>query len=115
LPGLRFVADQHIAALQAGPSTSRERGERLSIQQVPDSHENPALCPLDPYGDSDFDCKICRKELSNVYYHCDGCEILLSKDFNICQDCYKEKKFMARIQMHPSNEKRHATLNHTGK
>lgn len=115
LPSLHYVADQHIAALGCGANPSTAKGERVRIAEKPDAQENPALCPLDPYGNTDFDCKICRMELSNVYYHCDGCELLLNKDFNICRDCHAQKKFMINHQMHPSNPKKKATLNHTGK
>ena len=114
-PGLCVVVGKHIRALNVKESKSDEKGKRLSIATIPDTQENPQTCPLDPYGDSDFACKICRKELSNVYFHCDGCEKLLSKDFNICRGCYLEKKFQIKVQMHPSNPKRHATLNHMGK
>jgi hypothetical protein len=114
LPGLQYLANEHKNALGEGPNDSLEKGERLSIAKFPDAQENPAVCPLDPYGNSDFHCKLCRRELSNVYFHCDGCEKLLNKDFNICQDCYRQKEFMHNIQMHPSNPRKRATLNHTG-
>jgi hypothetical protein len=114
LPCLSYVANRHINSLQAGPCDSNKRGERLEIAPKPDTQENPEKCPLDPYGDSDFDCKICRTELSNVYYHCYGCEMLLSKDFNICESCYLQKKFMVKVIMHPTKDRNHATLNHTG-
>uniref|UniRef100_A0A7S4EEL1 DUF6824 domain-containing protein n=1 Tax=Pseudo-nitzschia australis TaxID=44445 RepID=A0A7S4EEL1_9STRA len=112
--GLGFVVGQHVKALNVKASRSTERGKHLSIAKIPDTQENPQTCPLDPYGDSDFQCKLCRKELSNVYFHCDGCEKLLSKDFNICRGCYVQGKFMIKVQMHPSNPRRHATLNHMG-
>jgi hypothetical protein len=115
LPSLHYVAGRHIDALQAEPCQSNKRGERLKIAKKPDTQENPELSPLDPYGDSDYDCKICRTELSNVYYHCMGCEQLLSKDYNICAECHAQKKFMRKDLMHPTNDKNHATLNHTGK
>ena len=113
-PGLSIVVGQHIKALNVEECKSEEKGKRLSIANFPDTQENPSICPLDPYGDSDFECKLCNKELSNVYYHCDGCEKLLSKDFNICQGCHVQGHFMCKVQMHPSNPKRHATLNHMG-
>ena len=113
-PGLSIVVGQHINALNVEESKSTEKGERLSIAKIPDTQENPQTCPLDPYGDSDFTCKLCRKELSNVYFHCDGCEKLLSKDFNICRGCYLQGNYKIKFQMHPSNPKRHATLNHMG-
>ena len=39
-----------------------------------------------PYA-SDFFCIICHAELCNVYYRCIGCEVLLDKDFIICNRC----------------------------
>jgi hypothetical protein len=117
LPGLRHVVHGHISSLSSATNNkrnSRTRGERLRVAEKPDSKPNPALHPVDPLGNADFACRLCRKELSNVYYHCDGCENLLSKDYNICKDCHVDKRFMIFEQMHPTNPKRHATLNHTG-
>jgi len=113
-PALCVVVGQHVRALNVEESTSMERGKHLTISKIPDTQENPQTCPLDPYGDSDFQCKFCSKELCNVYFHCDGCERLLSKDFNICGDCYFAKKFRCTVTMHPTETKRHATLQHTG-
>jgi hypothetical protein len=117
LPGLRYVVRQHVDAMESASNKSllTGRGERVTISKRPNTQENPMEFPVDPYGNSDFFCKLCSKELSNVYYHCDGCETLLSKDFNICRDCHGEKNFLVKIQMHPLNDKRHSTINHTGK
>lgn len=52
--------------------------------------------------------------VSNVYMHCDGCERLLNKDFNICSTCHMEGKYQIKVQMHPFNDKSHSILNHTG-
>merc|ERR1711862_31189 len=93
---------------------TEKRGERVTLAKRPNSHENPQKFPVDPYGNSDFMCKLCSQELSNIYFHCDGCEQLLSKDFNICIQCYSEKTYMINYQMHPMNPKRHSTINHTG-
>eukprot|EP00934_Nitzschia_sp_Nitz4_P008353 Nitzschia sp. Nitz4//scaffold74_size92883//47486//53507//NITZ4_004826-RA/size92883-augustus-gene-0.13-mRNA-1//-1//CDS//3329557604//8343//frame0 len=116
LPGLRHVILGHIATMDVATCKrdSLERGERISFAPRPNSWENPATFGIDPYGNEDFACKLCSKELSNIYFHCDGCEKLLSKDFNICADCYQEKKFMVNVKMHPHNPKKHATINHTG-
>jgi len=72
------------------------------------------LFSLDPYGNSDFFCKLCGKELSNVYMHCDGCEVLLNRDFNICVDCHEEGLYKRTIQMNPSSKKKRSLVNHTG-
>jgi hypothetical protein len=117
LPSLKHVLKQQVSAMKLaaqGASQSRERGKRVTIAKRPNTHENTDVFPLDPYGIDGFSCKLCSKELSNIYYHCDGCEKVLSKDFNICQQCHKEKLFMITVQMHPNNPKRHSTLNHTG-
>jgi hypothetical protein len=117
LPALRHVVGQHVSSMEMASQTkskSTARGERVTIAKRPNTAENPQAYPVDPYGNSDFMCKLCSKELSNVYFHCDGCEQLLSKDFNICQKCHSEKKFMMVVQMHPMNNKRHSTINHTG-
>jgi hypothetical protein len=117
LPALRHVVGQDITSMKLASrtkSTSTERGERVTIRKLPDAAEDPKAFSVDPYGNSDFTCKLCHKELSNVYFHCDGCEQLFSKDFNICQKCHSEKEFMMVVQMHPKNPKRHSTINHTG-
>lgn len=45
---------------------------------------------VDPYGTEGFTCETCLKEISNVYYHCLACELILKKDFNVCMDCAQE-------------------------
>ena len=117
LPALRHVVQGHLASLSSATDsrkTDTRRGERLNVSKMPDTQPNPALHPVDPLGNTGFTCRLCSKELSNVYYHCDGCENLLSKDYNICNDCYNDKRFLINEQMHPTNPKKHATLNHTG-
>lgn len=117
LPGLRHVITAHldcVATAEPHLAHATGRGDRLRLKKIPDTQPNPATHPLDPLGNTDFACRLCKKELSNVYYHCDGCEQLLSKDYNICNDCYDANLFMEKEQMHPTNPKRHATLNHTG-
>ena len=77
------------------PST-RELGPASSVAVLPwdcvsKAHSNLCfrLCYAIRYGDCGFVCKLCKEELSNVYMHCDGCEKLLNKDFNICQEFQK--------------------------
>jgi len=116
LPSLRFIIDQHVKTITEAKgrvSTTDDR-DRVSVQSKPNARENPLLFPVDPYGNGDFFCKLCAKELSNVYMHCDGCEKILNKDFNICVSCHAEKKYRVTIQMHPLNAKRHCTVNHMG-
>jgi hypothetical protein len=78
LPSLsRVVAAHKVAAKSCKLSTT------LRTVPLPDSSQNPSQATIDPYG-SDYFCKICNYELSNIYLHCYGCEMLLQKDFNIC-------------------------------
>ena len=49
-----------------------------------------------------------------MYMHCDGCEKLLNKDFNICSGCHMDGKYKVFHQMHPFNPKAFSILNHTG-
>ncbi len=117
LPGLRYVVNEHLSAIEGAMEdvkNRRGRQGRVSLAERPNSHENPELSTVDPHGNSDFSCKLCRKELSNVYYHCDGCEKLLHKDFNLCVSCHTSKYYARFVQVHPHNTKRHATINHCG-
>lgn len=77
-------------------------GNQITFSSTPNAHQDPALFPLDPFGD-DFFCKLCNSELSNLYMHCDGCEELLKKDFNICLECHSAKKYQVCHTMCPDN------------
>lgn len=112
LPALKVVVGQHVKIANGAASSARSG---VQIAKRPNSWENPALFALDPYGNSDFFCKICSCELSNIYMHCDGCENLLHKDFNICVQCHAEEKFIAKIAMHPcQKDRKHCAINHVG-
>ena len=36
---------------------------------------------------------ICNRELANTYFHCEGCQELLLKEYKICDECFTEEKF----------------------
>jgi hypothetical protein len=100
LPSLDFVVKKHLLALdKVKAMKGTGYGERVTLVDRPISHENSLLFPIDAYGDGYF-CKLCAMELSNVYFHCDGCEKFLSKDFNICQECHADKKYEFDIDDH---------------
>lgn len=103
LPSLRYVASQQMNAYQKAEDCQGQADAPVSIAARPNSHENPQIYPLDAFGDSDFFCRLCHKELSNVYMHCDGCEKLLSKDFNICVDCHSEGRYQDMMQVRSEN------------
>ncbi len=88
LPSLTHLVARHKAAVDkaeflASSGDNDNSHLKISIAKNPDSWENPQIFSVDPYG-NDFFCKLCSDELSNVYMHCDGCENILNKDFNIC-------------------------------
>lgn len=51
---------------------------------------------VDPHGVEGFQCAECGGELWNMYLHCHGCEGLLSRDHNLCADCF--------LAMNPTQE-----------
>ena len=57
-----------------------------------------------PPPNSDYCCNICSAGLSNSYYHCTGCEQLLSQDLNLCSVCTDEEKFYQKIIMNPKKK-----------
>jgi predicted amidophosphoribosyltransferase len=65
------------------------------------THMLTHYCLVDPFG-NDFFCVSCHQELGNAYMHCNGCEDLLQKDYNICITCHSDdEKLMTDYQMHP--------------
>ena len=65
---------------------------------VPERNLNPLTRPVDPFG-NDYTCKICDRELTNTYFHCEGCEELLLKDYNICDECFTADRFKCNTNM----------------
>jgi hypothetical protein len=106
LPALRHMVDLDSQVLK------KQEGVISSI--IPISSEDLESTELDPYGA--YFCKLCHTELFNSFMHCNGCESLLGRDFNLCTQCHQEGAFERFHQMHPSAEDDSvSTLNHTGK
>jgi hypothetical protein len=85
LPALEYVVSVEQETYARSQTTA-------VISDRPNSWENPLAFPLDPFG-SDYSCKVCLQELANIYLHCNGCENLLQKDFNICPECHEDGKY----------------------
>uniref|UniRef100_A0A7S2YQT9 JmjC domain-containing protein n=1 Tax=Entomoneis paludosa TaxID=265537 RepID=A0A7S2YQT9_9STRA len=125
-PSLLFILEQNISFIERAEKRENEIidefGElcgyaKLSNAKQNDTELNPLSSTVDPDG-NDYFCRICSKELENVYLHCDGCEDLLHQDFNICMDCYDAKRWQENIDMHGKGldeENRSSMMNHTGK
>eukprot|EP00571_Detonula_confervacea_P000867 CAMPEP_0172328380 /NCGR_PEP_ID=MMETSP1058-20130122/60322_1 /TAXON_ID=83371 /ORGANISM="Detonula confervacea, Strain CCMP 353" /LENGTH=2122 /DNA_ID=CAMNT_0013045493 /DNA_START=119 /DNA_END=6484 /DNA_ORIENTATION=+ len=119
LPSLQYVVSRHNASVKFCKVWEEKTKHvmdswRVSIDSKPNAWEGPGTFALDAYGAGDFFCKFCSEELSNVYMHCDGCEKLLNKAFNICSSCHMEGKYKVFYKMHPFNSKTQSILNHTG-
>jgi len=101
-PGLNQIMKQQLKEFENAKSQASD--QNVIIEDKPDSKKNPEKVTIDPFG-NDFFCRLCRKELSNIYMHCEGCEVLLEKDFNICNDCHRRERLHPRpFQMHPTRK-----------
>lgn len=120
-PSLSYVLEENIAFIKRAHRKMETRTNPLdgciSIASSSDTSLNPLSSAVDPDG-NDYFCKLCNTELENVYLHCDGCENLLQKDFNICMDCHESGRYRTTVDMHgrglQSAVDRTSTVNHTG-
>jgi len=101
LPTLRYIVERETSAVASAKQ----------LVQRPDSHI--ALSNTNPYG-NDYFCRICDQELSSTYFHCNGCEKLLHKDYDICTHCFEEGRFRRLHRMHPTVDLATSDLQHTG-
>jgi hypothetical protein len=116
VPSLRYIQKRDKKAVESNTTGKRDdihRGIRLKLSTKPDAFHDPLTYPTDPYG-CDYFCKICNQELSNSYFHCNGCEVILNRDFNICSQCYSEERYLKKIQTHPTSNKWYSDVNHVG-
>ena len=105
LSSLRHVVNRECKTLDC----------HVEVDTCPDSCSDYFNRTVDPFG-NDYFCKLCDQELSNTYFHCEGCETLLGKDFNICSQCLVENKFLQNKVMHQGKANRMATnFHHVGK
>jgi hypothetical protein len=118
LPALRFLVKSNIEMIKSaveGAAVDKENNMRrgkVSVAHVSDCNINPAEGTVEPDG-QDYFCKMCHSELANLYFHCDGCEVHLKKDFNICIDCHQREAWRCTYQMCPSDARKKSTINHT--
>ena len=122
LPALRVLVKEHQTAMEdarvqveTGTTGHRRNGRNvLEILSMTDAGQNPAVAQISAYG-RDYNCKVCSRELSNVYSHCSGCETLMQKDFNLCMECYSKKKFKENVAMKGTvGGNLHSAHHHTG-
>eukprot|EP00554_Chaetoceros_debilis_P012240 CAMPEP_0194110982 /NCGR_PEP_ID=MMETSP0150-20130528/10091_1 /TAXON_ID=122233 /ORGANISM="Chaetoceros debilis, Strain MM31A-1" /LENGTH=1306 /DNA_ID=CAMNT_0038800289 /DNA_START=328 /DNA_END=4248 /DNA_ORIENTATION=+ len=116
-PTLKGILQDQISEIHEKTEISKT-DPFVEVVFLPDAKKDPQKVTIDPFG-NDFFCKICQQELSNIYMHCEGCESLLQKDFNICTGCHgNDETRLKNITMHPnrplngSNAGRRADYNH---
>lgn len=104
----------HLKAIVKSES-SFQFVKKLNRMTKPDSQHDPDDYGIDPFG-SDYFCLTCKRELSNSYFHCLGCESLLQKDFNVCKMCYNEKQWAVNKVLGSGSKPKVSTsdLMHTG-
>jgi len=85
LPSLTHIINQHCDNSKGNDTFD------LSDRSA-NTYENSGVSPIDPYGRDGFSCNLCQEELSNLYFHCKGCETLLMMDFNICKSCHRQQR-----------------------
>ena len=116
LPSLSYIVNRHKTAHEKAKQMEAKGDEKrkISIASRPDTQEAPESAKIDPWSHGDMSCKSCGAEISQCYMHCDGCEKLLSKDFNVCVACHNNRKHEVFYPMCPFNNKRNASVNHVG-
>jgi hypothetical protein len=107
LPALRHMVDLDSRVL--------ENQTGVIQSSIPISSQDIESTELDPY--ASYFCKLCHTDLFNSFMHCNGCECLMGKDFNLCIPCHQEGTFERFHQMHnvATVDDRVSTMNHTGK
>ena len=116
LPSLSYIVNRHKTAYKKAKQMEANGDEKRKVSIAPraDTQEVPESAKIDPWSHGDMSCKSCGAEISQCYMHCDGCEKLLSQDFNICLKCHDSRKHEIFYQMCPFNSRRNASVNHVG-
>ena len=110
LPSLEFVVAEELQVFRVW----NESHPQTETHDIPLSSENPNVCSMDPHDYSDYTCKICLQELPNHFLHCNGCEALLEKDFNVCVECHAGSRHRQFYIMSDTNDSMDSHFNHTG-
>jgi hypothetical protein len=72
-----------------------DQGTESDPEPTPDNWQSTlTLNVIDALNKDDFSCVSCHQELWNYYYQCKGCCNLLQTEFNLCWDCYNNKKYL---------------------
>ena len=116
-PSLQYILEENIESIKRYDSSGGRGKKHLSKADRNDTEQQLSDAGVDPDG-NDYFCRICNRELENIYLHCDGCENLLQKDFNICiscfenSDCQKDHDMCGRGFEDPRINFRKTTSNH---
>ena len=99
LPCLRYIVE-------------RETKDAAALE-VKEPHSFARGSTIEPHG-NDYFCRICNRELPNLFFHCTGCEVLLGKDYDICADCHAHDKYRCYHTMNQNTDHITSDLQHTG-
>ncbi|KAL7553995.1 hypothetical protein ACHAWF_017589 [Thalassiosira exigua] len=138
LPSLQYVIRRHNSAVKFSERWAMKTKHvinswKVSIDSKPNTWQDPSTFALDPFAIKSCPMSIVSDTVTNFFclfgnkrkssqlvfklfeiVHCDGCEKLLNKDFNICSTCHMEGKYKVFHRMHPFNSKAQSILNHVG-
>lgn len=92
LPSLQYVTERDSKAL---------KWNHVPVADLPDTYPNSSGISINPFSNNYF-CHICSHELANTYFHCQGCEKILLKNFNICIKCFQEDAYRVNMEMNPN-------------
>jgi hypothetical protein len=109
LPALQYMVDLDSRVLK--------EKEGVTSSTIPMPSEDLESSECDPY--ASYSCELCHTELFNSFMHCDGCESLMRRDFNLCIQCHQKGYFKLFHQLHQplysNTEDQHVSTNdHTG-
>jgi hypothetical protein len=118
LQGLSAIVEEHGTAMACARRNVRSdeaagNDDSFTVLDKSDADQNPLTGMINAYGSTDYTCRVCSRELSNIYCHCNGCENLMGKDFNICVGCHSEKNYKSDVTM-GSCKVMHSGHHHTG-
>jgi hypothetical protein len=117
LPCFEHLVKINNEVLEKTREQSRDNSgrEKVFIRPEPDTNQNPKTTDKDddPYDSNHYTCKLCKTELFNMYFQCNGCKELVRKNYNICHLCHEQKLFKRNEDM-TKNKRQFSQYHHKG-
>ena len=95
---LKKVIEQEVE--QQNPPSVNETISSIGSLTRPDTWlpDLGTVTEIDPYGNGNYNCILCWRELCNTYYSCVGCWNNNSVEYNICASCHLDEKYMEKTK-----------------